>query len=180
MRLPASLLAAAAVLLLGGCQVPSAPPQPAARLPLPPPAPPPPPRQPQENAAWHFESTAGACTARAHGPTARLRITLRAGHPVEFVLYVPRGVLLRGPRAPGALHFQGPAGGWTAQARIGPGTLAVAALPLNDQAVGRIALLLAGGTLAPVGAGTALPALLLPPAGTPGRQWFACARGLLS
>ena len=79
----------------------------------------------------------------------------------------------------GALLFRGPAGAWTVPAGIGPGAAAMAVLGLNDQAVGRVALLLAGGVLAPVGAGSALPTLLLPAADGPGRRWFACARGLL-
>ena len=182
MRLPAGLLAGAALLLLGGCQVPSAPPRPAPTrlLPVPPSVPPPPPPAAREPAVWHFASGPAACTAQAIGRTARLQVTLRAGHPMEFTLSAPRGVVRRGPTTSGGLRFQGPAGEWAAQARIGPGSLAVAALPLNDQAVGRVSLLLAGGTLAPFGAGAALPALVLPPAGAAGRHWFACARGLLS
>lgn len=179
MRLSACLVAAA-LLLLGGCQAPPAPPPPppGPSLPLPP-EPPPLPALVREPAAWKFTAGAGACVADAIGRTARLRVSLRAGHPVVFVFYVPQERQPAGPAALGALRFEGPAGTWTAVARIGPGRLAVAAVPLNDQAVGRVALLLAGGTLAPVGAGTALPALTLPPADGAGRHWFACARGLL-
>jgi len=179
-RLPASRVAMIALLLLSGCKAASHLPPPPPPLPLPlPPTRPPPPAEVREPAIWHFDSSAGACTAAAIGRTARLQITLRAGHAALFVLYAARGMERHGPTAPGALGFRGAAGGWTATARIGPGSLAVAALRLDDQTVGRVALLLDGGTLAPVGAGEALPVLLLPSAGAPGRRWFGCARGLL-
>ena len=180
MRLPASSVAVAVLLLLSGCQaVPGrAPVPPDALLPLPP-GHPPPPTQAREPARWRFDSAAGRCTAAAIGRTTRLQITLRAGHAALFVLYAPLGMKRDGPTAPGALGFHGAAGDWTATARIGPGSLAVAALRLDDQAVSRVALLLDGGTLAPIGAGAALPALLLPPAGAAGRHWYGCARGLL-
>ena len=184
MRLPASFVAVVALLSLGGCQ---APPRRAA-LPLPPPSPPAPPAQPREAAVWHFTSDQGSCTARAAGRTAQLRVTLRAGHTAGFLLFLPAEARAPGPAGStgpasaagvGALRFQGPAGSWSVTAQAGPGSRAEANLALNDQAVGRVALLLAGGTLTPVGTGPTLPALTLPPAGAAGRQWFACARGLL-
>ncbi|MGH7042661.1 MAG: hypothetical protein ACREFY_11085 [Acetobacteraceae bacterium] len=154
MRLLASCAAAIALLLLGGCQVPPPPPPPGPPLPLPPIRPPPPPARARESASWHFGSAPGACTADASGRTARLQITLRAGHTALFVLYARHGMKRSGPTAPGALRFTGTAGNWTADARIGPGSLAVAALRLDDQTVGRVALLLDGGTLIPIGAGS--------------------------
>jgi hypothetical protein len=179
-RLPASCVAVAVLLLLSGCKVapPVPPPPPAALLPLPP-LRPPPPAEAREAAIWHFARSPGACTAAASGRTARLQITLRAGHPALFVFYAARGMKRQGPTASGALDFHGAGGGWTAIARIGPGSLAVAALRLDDQTVGRVALLLDGGILTPVGAAGALPVLLLPPAGAEGRHWYGCARGLL-
>ncbi len=180
MRLPVSRVVMTALLLLGGCKSVShlPPPPPTPLLPLPP-IRPPPPAEVREPAIWHFGSSTGACTAAAIGRTARLQITLRAGHVALFVLYAARGMERQGPTAPGALGFRGAAGGWTAPAQIGPGSLAVAALQLNDQTVSRVALLLDGGTLAPVGAGEVLPVMLLPSAGAAGRRWFGCARGLL-
>jgi hypothetical protein len=171
-------IAVAALLLLGGCQAPPPPPPPAGPvLPVPPHAPPAP-AQPRERATWRFVAAPGMCIAQAIGPTAQLRVALRAGHPMVLTLSAPPAVL-DGPATPGALRFEGPAGTWSAVATIGPGALAVAVEPLNDQAVGRVSLLLAGGLLEPVGAGTALPALNLPSAHGAGRNWFACARGLL-
>jgi len=179
-RLPASLVAILALLALTGCQHAPPPARPALVLPLPPAAPPAPPPLPREAATWHFTTAHDACTASASGRTTLLRITAQAGRPATFALFARHGTHAAEATAQGALRFQGAAGGWSALARIGPGSEAIATLPLNDQAVGRIALLLAGGTLTPVGAGAILPTLLLPPAGAPGRHWFACARGLLS
>ncbi|MDE2580546.1 MAG: hypothetical protein KGL52_02830 [Rhodospirillales bacterium] len=178
MRLPASV-AAAAVLLLAGCQAQVATPPPPP-LPMPPSAGLPPPLQAREPARWHFASARGACTALAIGRTARLRITVAPRRGVQFTVLVPAGFSRQGPTGLGALRFAGSAGGWTADAQIGPGRIAVTLLPLNDQALGRLVLLLGGGTLTPIGAGATLPTLILAPAGIAGRRWFACARGFLS
>lgn len=179
---PARLRFLAVLLACGGllgCQQPVAtPPPPAPALPLPPSVPPAP-LQTTEATAWRFATAADACTARAIGHDAELRIVLRRGHGVTFVLAAQQG-----PDAPliegiGALRFEGPAGAWSALAQLGSPATAATSLPLTDRAVGRVALMLGGGTLTPVGAGEALPILRLVPAGAAGSAWFACARGML-
>lgn len=178
LRLAASLLAVAGLL---GCQhPPSAPPAaPTLSLPLPPAAPPPAPAVPAEATVWQFSKGPDSCTGRALGHDATFSIRLWRGHGATFVLTArpqPGAPTLSGY---GQLRFQGPAGGWSAFARLGPGAVAASSLPLTDRAVGRVALLLSGGTLTPIGTGEAMPALRLPPAGAAGRAWFACARGML-
>ena len=177
LRLAAGLLAAAGLL---GCQ--QAPPAaaPAQSLPLPPAAPPAPTALPTEAATWRFTTGPDSCTGRALGHDTMFSVRLWRGHGVTFVLATrppPDAPTLSGF---GQLRFQGRAGGWSAFARLGPGPVAAASLPLTDSAVGRVALLLNGGTLTPVGAGAAMPSLRLPPAGAAGRAWFACARGMLN
>jgi hypothetical protein len=176
--------AAFALLVLVGCQqwaatplTPSPPRRPI--LPLPPAVTLTPPRLPREPARWLFTTDPIGCVARARARTGELRVTLEAGHPVEFALFALRGGARKGPTMLGTLHFEGAAGVWTALARIGPGRVAVTELPLNDQSVGQISLLLSGGILTPIGAGSSLPILLLRPASMPGRHWFACPRSLL-
>jgi hypothetical protein len=178
LRLAASLLAVAGLL---GCQHPpsAAPAAPTLSLPLPPAAPPPAPAVPAEASVWRFSTGPDSCTGQALGHDATFSVRLWRGHGTTFVLAArPR------PGSPALsgfaqLRFQGPAGGWSAFARVGPGPVAATSLPLTDRAVGRVALLLSGGTLTPIGVGTAMPALRLPPAGAAGRAWFACARGML-
>ena len=178
LRLAASLLAVAGLL---GCQHPPSapPPAPTLSLPLPPAAPPPAPALPAEATVWRFSTGPDSCTGQALGHDATFSVRLWRGHGATFVLTArpqPGAPTLSGFAQ---LRFQGPAGGWSAFARLGPGPVAASSLPLTDRAVGRVALLLSGGTLTPIGTGAALPALRLPPAGAAGRTWFACARGML-
>lgn len=184
------------VLVLSACQTPP-PPMPKVTgpvLPLPPPSAAVPAR-PREPARWRFETGQESCTAWALGRSARLRVMLQRGHPAAFVLSAsvakdldqtkipttPGGAPGAAPPEPGAgaLRFQGRDGGWTAPARLGPGALAVTYLPLNATTVGRIALLLGGGMMDPIGAPARMPGLTLPVAGAPGRAWYACAQSFL-
>lgn len=193
MRLSVLPAVLAALLVLTACQAPSPPPPPAVVGPV---LPVPPaaiaiPARPREPARWHFATGPDTCTAEAIGRTARLRVELRRAHGVSFVLIAPSERKAKqdamdqtGPGAPsnvsaGALSFEGRDGSWTASARLGPGARAMASLPLNATAVGRVALLLGGGTLDPIGAPAGMPGVALPVAGAAGRTWYGCARGLL-
>jgi len=180
------------VLVLSACQTPppQAPKVTGPVLPLPPPAAAVPAR-PREPARWRFETGQESCTAWAFGRSARLRVMLQRGHPAAFTLsasVVKHVEQTKNPPGPGveppemgagALRFLGRDGGWTAPAKLGPGALAVTYLPLNATAVGRVALLLGGGSLDPIGAPARMPGLTLPVAGAAGRAWYACAQSLL-
>ena len=183
MRLPSGSFILLAVLTLAGCQ--TAPkPKPVATgpaLPLPPAMQPAAPQRARVAGAWRFTTDPVAgCVARADGRGGRLRVTVRRGHGVVVVLYVPGTTRPHGATWPGALRFDGRGGGWTIPARLGPGGLAVGFSALDAAAVGRIALLLGGGVLVPVAGGMELPRMTLPSAGADGRAWFGCARGALS
>ncbi|MDE2007130.1 MAG: hypothetical protein KGI51_11225 [Rhodospirillales bacterium] len=192
MRLPFRSALLVALILPAACAAPPPPPPPAGPVLPVPPAESAIPARAKVPAGWHFTAEADTCTALAAGNGASLRIVLRRSQFASFVLSAPApktaGAATKEPAEsapaapapePGALRFAGRDGGWTAPARIGPGPVAGAYVKLDAGAIGRVALLLGGGTLDPIGGPEGLPALLLPPAGAAGRSWYGCARGLL-
>lgn len=177
-----AMIAWLGALALGGCQLTPRPKPVVAGpvLPLPPSVTPAAPQRARVGTAWRFvaDPVAG-CVARADGRGGRLRVTVRRGHGVTFVLYVPGALRRTGRHWAGAMRFAGRGGGWVVPARLGPGGLAVGYSPLDAAAIGRIALLLGGGRLDVIGGGALLPMLDLPASGAAGRAWYGCARGTL-
>jgi len=166
-----ALLAPLLALALASCASPPPPPQqPAAAVPLPPP--PPPPATPTVlRANWAFHATESMCNAVASSRAASLTIVVRPEGMVRLELSLPRP-----PPARPTAHFAGPAGQWAVAGAASNHGQAVFLLPRNEQSLGRLLILLSGGTLALDGAEPALPVLALPESGPAGREWFDCAK----
>jgi len=108
--------------------------------------------------------------AKAAGTS--LLVTIRPTGPIRLVVSLP----VPPPERP-SVRFSGPAGQWSIQGGGPAGRLqAVFPLPRNDAALGRILILLSGGTLAIGPSEAGLPILSLPESGAEGQQWFLCAR----
>ncbi|HTW70883.1 MAG TPA: hypothetical protein VME47_13415 [Acetobacteraceae bacterium] len=156
--------------MLAGCAKPATPPpQPAAMaLPLPPP---PPVTRPVLRAVWNFDTAHESCIMAARTRRASLLLNLRPEGPIRLIVSLPA------PSPPDpAAHFTGPAGQWTIGGTALARDQAAFPLPRNETTLGRILMILSGGTLdlRPDAAG--LPILSLPESGAAGREWFACAR----
>ena len=77
------------------------------------------------------------------------------------------------------LAFSGTNASWTVPARrVARGQL-IASIPLSEYAVGRVLLMLRGGTLR-LGTGGSAPTIRLPGSGPDGTQWFKCVRKRLA
>jgi len=165
-----TLLALPLALALACCTPPAPPPPPAETVPLPPP-PPPPVTRPVLHAVWTFDTSAEACTMAAKAGPASLLLTIRPDGPVRLVVSLPAP-----PPSQPAAHFAGPAGHWTIAGFASGRHQAVFPLPRNDSTLGRILMILSGGTLDLGPGAPGLPILALPESGAAGRQWFDCAR----
>lgn len=172
--------AVAVVLLvtLGACQQAPPPPPPAVAAP-PPPVPAEPQRPPARRAvslAWSFDVGPDHCIATAAGDLATLTVTARRTAAVALDLAVsgPQAARIT-RRLPVTLRFSGPSGSWslpasgTAQHRIG------ASSALDELSLGRVVILLGGGTLDVAVPPPGLPTLQIPPAGPQGQSWSDCA-----
>ncbi|HUN41963.1 MAG TPA: hypothetical protein VMU81_16885 [Acetobacteraceae bacterium] len=137
-------------------------------LPLPPP---PPLTRPVLRTVWGFDTTPKACTMSARASQASLLMIVRPEGPLRLVVSLPA------PAPPHmAAHFAGPAGQWTIAGDGLASGQAVFYLPRNETTLGRILMLLSGGTLELRADTPGLPILSLPESGDAGREWFACAR----
>lgn len=168
--LPALPLALLLALALAGC-TPSTPPAPppAAAEPLPLP-PPPPVIRAVLRAVWTFDTSPESCTMAAKAGAAGLLLTIRPDGPIRLIVSLPAA-----PPSRPAAHFAGPAGHWAIDGVAAARHQAVFPLPRNDTTLGRILMILSGGTL-DLGPAPGLPILALPESGAAGRQWFDCAR----
>ena len=133
------------------------------------------PARPILRAAWRFEQDATACIATAAAGRNALRITVRHRVPVQLSLSLADAAPLSA-----RLRFAGTAGGWQVQAQRAATHLLAATLGSDDTALGRVLILLSGGTLEIGEAGQGLPAISLPPSGGEGQTWFDCGRDRLS
>lgn len=117
---------------------------------------------------WAFDRAACKATASSSGPVLELSAS-RSGAVIAL-----RYRAGPAPRGAAPLRLSGPAGSWSLPGRAVKGAVRIAR-PLDEDAASRMLLLLGGGT---VNAGTG-PALVVPPAGDAGRDWFECVRGHL-
>jgi hypothetical protein len=78
------------------------------------------------------------------------------------------------------LQFSGPAGSWQIiqTAKMPRGSLSIL-LPANDETLGRVLIMLSGGTLELKKPSSRSLSVQLPAAGSDGRSWFDCARDKL-
>ncbi len=153
---------------------PPAPPVEVALLPVPP-QPPPQPAHRILRLAWSFQTRADHCIATAAGDRAAVTITIRRSKGVNFHVALPASEASRiATRSLVKVRFGGPSGNWKLQAS-GDAKHGIDAPSAQDEvSLGRILILLGGGTLdfaVPAG----LPSLLIPPAGPEGQAWSDCA-----
>lgn len=172
------LPALAVALLVMGCAatpppVVVAPPVAAAQ---PPPAPPAAPRW--LALRWTFRADDAACRAVATGRGAAVSVTVtRDMVGLAARLTAPAG---QARPAGGTVQFQGAAGAWSVPLTQGGRRTAALTGGLNEDAVGRVLVMLSGGRLQVGRAGAGWPVLLLQASGNPGKLWFECVRRQLT
>jgi len=172
LRWPA-FIALPAILALAACQ--SAPPAgPPASRPVTRAARPSPPTPSRVEGAWSFGVAGDRCTAQVAHREATLGITAGPGRTVTLSVGAPGRRSARSTR----IAFRGDEGAWEAQGRGGAGRLALATMPLDEAAEGRIRDLLGGGTVTVQAQGVEVPALGVPDAGVSGRDWYGCVSRL--
>lgn len=115
-------------------------------------------------ARWSFSTAAGECVAIASGPLRAPTLTVRVDQSVRVSASPGEGA--------SRLAFSGLGGSWSLRLP-GKGRSASATMPLDDSAVGRLLVLLAGGRLRIEG-GARPASLILPGAGISGRDWMGC------
>lgn len=142
----------------------------------PPPAPPAAPRR--LALRWTFRADEAACRAVAAGPGAAVSITVTRNTVGLAARLTTPGAPVRPAGA--AMQFQGAAGTWSAPlTQTGRRTAALAG-GLNEDAVGRVLVMLSGGRLQVGRAGAGWPVLLLQASGAAGKLWFECVRRQLT
>ena len=156
-------------------------PPPAGGRPLsPPPRPRPEPPARQQDAAWSFTVTGGACEARAAGPDVRLAMRAAADRTLRFTLSTTsRAPLPDWAGVARQVAFAGGDGSWSLPAVRGAGRTTTVSLPLDEASAGQARSVLGGGTVRLSGR-EAPPPLLIPEAGIAGRDWFGCVRSKLA
>lgn len=125
-------------------------------------------------AVWQFQEGGETCKATAANPALALDVAVSDDRLQLFARAHARPVLRRGAHAP--IAFSGISGSWSAPGRLTASHVISASQPMDEAAVGRVLVLLSGGTLQVGGPHSRLPPLRVPDAGTPGRIWFECVR----
>jgi hypothetical protein len=126
------------------------------------------------HAAWSFHTGPDACVALARAGAASLQIEVRREGVIRLTLALPAAP----PDRPVA-HFSGPAGRWLVQGSHAGRRAAVFSLARNEASLGRILMLLSGGSLVLDPPDGDLPILSLPESGAEGQLWFTCVRGIV-
>ena len=125
------------------------------------------------NTRWILDNADDHCRATMTGAGASLEAVMtRAGATLTF-RSPELARVRRGSAVP--LRLNGPAGSWTAAAVAG-GRSATAKAPMDEDAAGRMLVLLSGGTLQAGLPRAGLPTLAIPAAGARGSTWFGCVR----
>lgn len=155
------------------------PPPVAESVAIPEPQKPKPPRQPPSTpepvvATWKFQEDGESCKAAATNPALTLEIAVSDDRLELLAQAKMRPALRRGAHA--AIAFSGGSGAWTASGRLTAAHVISASQPMGEAAVGRVLVLLSGGTVQVGGPHSRLPSLRVPDAGAAGRTWFACVR----
>jgi hypothetical protein len=138
-----------------------------------------PPRQPSiapqpVTAMWKFLESGEICKATATNPAVTLDVTVSDDRLLFLARARTRPALRRGSHTP--IAFTGTSGSWTASGRLTTSHVVSASQPMDEAAVGRVLVLLSGGTLQVGGPHSKLPSLQVPDAGPAGRTWFECVR----
>ena len=136
----------------------------------------PPPRQQTVHGNWVFSEDEETCVARISGPHFWLEVTvgsseitvfLGTSHPTEAS--ARHGPLLR-------IRFSGLAGNWDISGNRIRGPAVESTLAMNDASLGRVVMMLGGGTVDVPTGPPQLPIFALPAAGREGSAWLRCAR----
>ena len=127
--------------------------------------------------AWSFGFGPDQCVATATGDFATLTVTVRRSATVDVMLAVAPPPPARGAaRAPASLRFSGPSGQWSLPASGTAQHGFAASSEADERALGRVLILLGGGTLDVTSAPPGVPTVQLPPGGPQGQTWSDCAR----
>jgi hypothetical protein len=157
------------------------------RPPPPPPAPPivvkpapvriarPQPRRQTVHGDWVFSENEQTCGARVSGPRFWLEVTVGSSDITVFLgANQPTGAPVhQGPLL--HIRFSGLAGNWDISGHLVRGPAVVSTLPMDDASLGRLIMMLGGGTVDVPTGPSQLPIFALPPAGREGRAWLRCA-----
>jgi hypothetical protein len=127
---------------------------------------------------WSFATGPDRCVATASGDHSVVRVTVVRNGSVALSLgYPPPAVRQLKPGTRAGLSFSGPSGHWSVQGQANAQRGISASSPPDEVSLGRILLLLGGGSLdAAAAPKLKLPPLQVGPAGPEGQAWFDCAR----
>ena len=162
---------------LAACQqAPPPPPAPVvARVPPPPAEAHHPPVHRVVTVAWSFEIGPESCIATAAGGSATLTVAVRRNAAVDLTLAVPEASRITAHSTP-SLRFSGPSGAWSLPASGTARHGIAAATGADEESLGRMLILLGGGTLEVALTPPGLPTLLIQAAGPEAQAWSDCAR----
>ncbi len=125
---------------------------------------------------WSWDITPDQCVATAAAARTSLKVTIRRDAPIRLLLSLaeaPAGTpSLR-------LRFKGAAGQWQAVGQVTPTRQIALTFSADETGLGRILVLLNGGTLTAGEPPQEIPPLAIPASGTEGQNWFDCARNKL-
>ena len=172
-------IALSLVMVIGACQQNQPPPAPTVAV-APPPAQRQPPPQPAHrivHLVWTFDIESDRCIASAADHLTTLTVTVVRNATIDLNLAFPSSEASRiRTYASAHLRFSGPSGNWNLQAS-GNARHGISASSAPDEvSLGRVLILLGGGTLNITVSPSALPPLHIPPAGPEGQAWSDCAR----
>ncbi len=122
-----------------------------------------------ETSNWSFEA-GESCSADARSASLSLSVVVSSSQVQMAVTGGPRVAF---PRRAASIAFTGRSGTWTMQGRAAGRRMVQASMPLTEDAVSRVLVLLDGGV---VRVGSTAPSLRIPNAGVAGRDWFRCVR----
>jgi hypothetical protein len=128
---------------------------------------------------WSFESGTDSCVAVAGAGDTSLTLTISRNEPIRLALELaPQIDRLPAARAAVPLRFVGLTGSWQVSSQPTARHRLTATLGATDTALGRVLVLLGGGTLE-VGTQDQVSAIGIAPSEAQGQTWFDCARGKL-
>lgn len=125
--------------------------------------------------AWTFRAGDDDCVAIAARGTTTLTVTVQRGATIRLAVVLAAPVASRAATA--ALRFAGQAGDWRLTASFADARRVSVALGADETALGRLLVLLGGGTLDLVAGGRKVVSFAIGESAEAGRHWFDCARG---
>lgn len=131
----------------------------------------------KHEAIWSFETSDVQCTARAADSVLSLSIIVQRNENI-FIKFIDHSHKETGShtRVTYLLRFQSNKEHWSITAKGNGYYLVGTELPLNDEYMSRMLILLGGGVLTKIERGHILANLHIPPADAQGQKWFDCVR----